>query len=118
MKTNPFRFVLAITAGVVLAYFMSISLQSFIPKLFNLKPLPEYPSIEQLNEFINTFPFWAQFLNCLALFIGAFIGGYVAARITQQRKQQSALGVGLFLSVVLVFVLILFLLLFGRLYLF
>lgn len=108
MKTNPIRFVLSITIGVLVAYFVSYGIQQLLPSIMGYEPMTKDASPQAFIDFLNgmTLPTYIAYI--LSFIIGAYFGGYASARFAKERKAEAALAVGIFLSIMCVFFVIAF----------
>jgi hypothetical protein len=104
MTTSPLRFILALSLGVLVSYFVGVFFLSFGPSLFSYSPLEEGVSQDEYIKYVQELPTRGILAICLSCALGAFCGAYFAARIEKIKKMDAALGVGFFLLVVLVFV--------------
>jgi len=104
MKTSPLRFILALSLGVLVSYFVGIFFLSFGPSLFSYPPLQEGISQNDYIHYVQELPIRGMVAICISCALGAFCGGYFAARVEKTKKLDAALGVGFFLLIVLVFI--------------
>ena len=108
MKSSPLRFILSLSLGVFIAYFVTIFFQSIAPILFGYQPLSEGADIYAFEKYLITLPMSAMLGLIGASMLGVFFGSYAAARIANQKKMEAALGVGFFCAVIYLFMIIAF----------
>ncbi len=108
MKTNPIRFVISITLGVVVAYFVSYGIQQLVTSIMGIDPLKDVVSAQEFSDFLSSLTLSTYIGYIVSLLVGAYFGGYAAARFAKERKGEAAIAVGIFLTIIAVFFVIAF----------
>jgi len=108
MKSNPLRFILSLSIGVIATYFITIFFQSLAPNLIGYPSLEEGADVDRFERYLQELPLRANIAIVTSAILGVFFFFFAAARIVPIKKSEAALGVGIFCTVIYLFMVIAF----------
>ena len=88
------RKIVGAVVGVFLAMFVVAIVQMAGDYLFPVPEIPENPSPQQLQEFMEAVPFGAKLMDVLSWFLGALAGVWAALRISKGARRSALIVAG------------------------